>query len=46
MTIDIVLLIFFLFDCVEILKINCHKRKRLVLVRNLFLEFKVPFISM
>jgi len=36
--------IFFLFDHVEILKANCHKRMRVVQVRNLFLEFKVPVI--
>ncbi len=35
---------FFLFDHVEILKANCYKRKRMVQVRNLLLEFEVPFI--
>jgi hypothetical protein len=44
MTIDIVLLIFFLFDHVEVLRSNCQKKWRLVQLRNLFLEFNIPFI--
>jgi hypothetical protein len=44
MTIDIVLLVFFFFDHVEVLRNNCHKRWRLVKLKNLFLEFEVPFI--
>jgi hypothetical protein len=44
MIVGIVLLTFFLFDYVEILKVNCHKRTKVVQVRNLFLEFKVPLI--
>jgi len=44
-TIGIVLLAFFIFFyCVKILKTNCYKRKRLVQVGNLFLEFEVPLI--
>jgi hypothetical protein len=35
---------FFLFDHVEILKADCHKRKRMVPMRNLLLEFEVSFI--
>ncbi len=42
--ISIVLLTFFLFDHVEILKANCHKRKKMVLARNLLLELEVPLI--
>jgi len=44
MTIDIVLLIFFFFDCVEVVRSNCQKKWRLVQLRNLFLEFNIPFI--
>jgi hypothetical protein len=44
MTLDIVLLVFFYFDHVEVLRNNCHKRWRLVKLKILFLEFKVPFI--
>jgi hypothetical protein len=44
MIIGIVLLTFFLFDHVEILKANCHKRKIMVLVRNLLLDHEVPLI--
>ncbi len=44
MTIDIVLLVFFFFDCVEVLRNNCHKRWRLVKLKKLFLEFEVPFM--
>jgi hypothetical protein len=42
MIIGIILLAFFNFDHVEILKVNCDKRKKMVQVRNLFLEFEVP----
>jgi hypothetical protein len=44
MIIGMVLLTFFLFDHVEILKTNCHKRKIMVLVRNLLLKLEVPLI--
>jgi len=45
MTIDIVLLGGFFFgDHVEVLRNNCHKRWRLIKLRNLFLEFKISFI--
>ncbi len=44
MIIDIVLLAFLKIYCVKILKTNCYKRKRLVQVGNLFLEFEVPLI--
>jgi len=44
MTFDNVLLVFFFFDHVEVLRNNCHKRLRLVKLKNLFLEFEVPFI--
>jgi hypothetical protein len=44
MIVGIVLLTFFLFDHVEFLKAKCHKRMKVVQVRDLFLEFKVPFI--
>lgn len=45
MIIGIVLLtFFFFFDHVQILKVNCHRRKRVIQVRNLFLEFEVSFI--
>jgi hypothetical protein len=32
------------FDRVEDLRNNCHKRWRLVKLRNLFMEFEVSFI--
>jgi hypothetical protein len=45
MTIGIVFIdIFFLFDHAEILKPNCHKRKRMVQARNLFLQFEVALL--
>jgi hypothetical protein len=45
MTIGIELLTISLFDCVEILRVSCHNRKRMVKMRNLFLKFEVPLIS-
>jgi hypothetical protein len=45
MIIGIVLLTFFLFDHVQILKTNCHKREKMVLMKNL-LELEVPLIFM
>jgi hypothetical protein len=44
MTIGIELLTFSLFDCVENLRFNYHKRKKMVKVKNLFLKFEVPLI--
>ncbi len=35
---------FFLFGHIEILKANCHKRKKVVQVRNLFVKFEITFI--
>jgi hypothetical protein len=32
------------FYHVEILKANCHKKMKVLQVRNLFLQFKVPLI--
>jgi hypothetical protein len=46
MIIDIVLLAFLNFFIIvsRFWKTNCYKRKRLVQVGNLFLEFEVPLI--
>jgi hypothetical protein len=46
MIIDVVLFYFILNynNCVEVLTNNCHKRWRMDKLRNLFLEFEVPFI--
>jgi hypothetical protein len=44
MIIDIILLAFCIFDRVEILKVDCHKRKKMVQVKKLFIKLKYhPF---